>query len=107
MREIDRAALAALAAEWRTHAAQRRAVVPDDHAAAAIDHCARELDAAVQQLAAVLVPLTTHEVAHKFGVSEQSVRVWCRKGRIAATLTPHGWRIPSDARPEHIVRRSA
>jgi len=41
--------------------------------------------------------LTTGQAARALGVSEQSVRVWVRDGRLPAEITPLGALIPHQA----------
>lgn len=101
----DRAVATSLAREWREEAERRRVISKADPVPDVLEYCAGELAARVRTADSV-EPIGVAEFARVHGVTEQTVRNWCRSGRLPAVDTPKGWAIPKDASPP-TGRRSA
>lgn len=100
----------ALAGQWRSRAADRRTVTPDDPAAHALMFCAGALDDAVRELRDGTTRLTVNQYASLVVTSPASVRRWIRKGELQAEQDAKGeWHIPRHARrklPPRVRRRA-
>jgi DNA-binding transcriptional regulator YiaG len=87
------------AAAWRLEATNRRTRTVNDPGADALESCANELDVAVEEIRQSMTTLTPEQFGEMYHVTPQTVRNWCRAGRIAgAEHGPGGWRIPRDAK---------
>ncbi len=86
--------------EWQRSAAARRAETPIDPVADVLDRCSEQLRARVRMLESDLAYLTTSGYARLVGVTAQTVRTWCQRGRLPGALrSGHDWRIPRTTPP--------
>lgn len=83
--------------KWRAEARRHRAITPVNPIADTIDYCAAELEGALQDAARADAYLTVDEYATQYRASPQTVRTWCRAGKIPAERTPSGWLIRVEA----------
>lgn len=88
------AILGNLVAKWKAESSRRKQITSVDPVADAIDYCAGELDEALKDAMAAERRLTVEEYAAKVRKSPQTVRAWCRRGKIKAERTPTGYLIP-------------
>lgn len=83
-----------LVKKWRAEAKRHRAITEVNPVADTIDYCAAEFEAALQDAQRADAYLTVEEFAARKRTSPQTVRAWCRTGKIRAERTPSGWLIP-------------
>jgi hypothetical protein len=83
--------------ELRAQAAARRRVSTLDPVSDAIDYCVAVISEELATLERGELRVTVDEYARVHGVTQQTVRTWCRKSLLAAVATPKGWMIPKDA----------
>lgn len=102
----QRAIADSLAREWREEAERRRVISKADPVPDVLEYCAGEL-ATRARAAAAIVSVSVEEYATAHRVTAQTVRNWCRAGRLNARETPKGWAIPKDAIAPKQARRSA
>jgi hypothetical protein len=94
----QRAIADSLVREWREEAKRRRGMFKSDPVPDVLEYCAGELAARAHAVEAI-TEMTVEEFADLHLVTAQTVRTWCRRGRIGARQTPKGWAIPQDALP--------
>lgn len=86
--------------EWQRSAEARRSQSPVDPVADVLDRCAEQLRARVRRLESDLAYLTTSGYARLVGVTAQTVRVWCQRGRLPGAIrAAYDWRIPRTTPP--------
>lgn len=96
--------LGSLAARWRTDAASRKSLWPDDPVAGTLAHASAELTSELSRLTREAARVSTAQYAELRGVRPQTVRRWIRRGYLEAARTSDGYSI---ARTARVVRRKA
>lgn len=80
-----------LAKKWKAEAGRRKKISAVDPVADAIDYCAAELEVALKDAELADAFLTVEQYAARVQKSKQTVRGWCRKGKVPAERTPTGY----------------
>lgn len=86
------------AKSWRTEAEERRRISKADPIADTLDYCAGELSERVRAIKTETQFETVEQRAKREHVTPQTVRIWIRKGQLAAEDGPKGYRIPVTAK---------
>lgn len=96
MIDLVSSAVQGVARTWREEAERRRQISKIDPAADTLEYCAGELTARLKSVEEGAKMLTVTQFAQREEVTEQTVRNWIRKERVAAVPTANGYRIDAN-----------
>ncbi len=106
MKPASQLSIGAELTRLRGEAGDRRLLWADDPVAAALDAAAERIERVIEEIRnpLKLVPPEEWIALRGLAVTPQSVRQWCRTGKLPARPGARGWEIPASAPVPDAVR---